>query len=169
MRRQGKTISSKATEQTQASVKEVKGNAGGLNNLNKLNKPNKNLAPAQVVKIQMEALQHNDAPHPNAGIETTFAFASPENKQATGPLEHFITIVKAPAYLPMLNCKSVTYDPIMVDGETAKQRVHIVAADGTSITYLFMLSRQTDGPFAGCWMNDGCVREEAAAPDPREA
>ena len=152
MQRQGKTVSSKTA----------------LNERNNLNKPNKNLTPAQVVKIQMEALQHNDAPHRDAGIETTFAFASPENKQATGPLEHFITIVKAPAYLPMLNCKSITYDAITVDGDEAKQRVHIVAADGTAITYMFMLSRQTDGPYTGCWMNDGCVREEAVAPDPRE-
>ncbi len=129
---------------------------------NKPNKnlPNKNMTPAQVVRTQMEALQHNDTPHADAGIETTFAFASPENKLATGPLEHFIGIVKAPAYLPMLNCKSVTYDPIVIDGDTAKQRVHIVGADGTRGVYVFLLSRQTDGPFAGCWMNDGCIREE---------
>ncbi len=127
--------------------------------LNK-NLPNKNLTPAQVVRTQMEALQHNDTPHRDAGIETTFAFASPDNKQATGPLDHFIGIVKAPAYLPMLNCKSIAYDPIAIEGDTAKQRVHIVGADGTRGVYVFLLSRQTDGPFAGCWMNDGCIREE---------
>ena len=33
---------------------------------------------------------------------------------------------------------------------------------------MFLLSRQTDEPYTGCWMNDGCVREEAVAPDPRE-
>ena len=125
--------------------------------------PNKHLTPEQVVKIQMEALQHNDTPAPDAGIATTFDFASPQNKQATGPLDHFALIVKSPAYARMLNCKKITYDPILVEDEKAQQRVHIVAADGSKITYIFMLSLQKDGPFAGCWMNDGCVRDDSDA------
>lgn len=129
--------------------------------------PSKLLTPAQVVRIQMEALQHNDVPRPDSGIATTFAFASPENRQTTGPLEHFAQIVKAPAYLPMLNCKRVTYDTIVVEGEKAQQRVHIVAADGSHITYIFMLSRQADGVYAGCWMNDGCIRDNSDTQDHR--
>jgi len=124
-------------------------------------RPDKRLTPDQVVKFQMEALQHNDVPKPDSGIATTFAFASPQNRLATGPLDHFTQIVKAPAYLPMLNCKKITYDPIMIEDESAQQRVHIIAADGSRIAYIFMLSRQKDGPYAGCWMNDGCVREDS--------
>ncbi|HLJ57146.1 MAG TPA: DUF4864 domain-containing protein [Chthonomonadaceae bacterium] len=123
--------------------------------------PSKSLTPEQVVKIQMEALQHNDAPEKDAGIAKTFDFASPQNKQATGPLDHFAQIVKSAAYLPMLNCKSVTYDPIEIMAGRAAQRVHVVAADGSRITYVFELSLQTEGEFEGCWMNDGCIREES--------
>ncbi len=130
--------------------------------------PDKRYTPADVVKIQMEALQHNDMPKADAGIATVFAFASPGNREYTGPLAHFIQIVRAPAYLPMLNCKSITYDTIVMgeNGDTAKQRVHIVAADGTRIAYLFLLSIQTDGQYAGCWMNDGCVRDTAPVAAP---
>ncbi len=124
-------------------------------------RPNRQLRPDQVVKIQMSALQHNDVPKPDTGITTTFAFASPQNRLATGPLSHFTEIVKAPAYFPMLNCKTVTYELISINGDTAQQRVHIVSANGERITYVFMLSRQQDGVYAGCWMNDGCVRDDA--------
>lgn len=132
------------------------------------NRPDKRLTPDQVVKMQMQALQHNDTPKPDSGIATTFLFASPDNKRATGPLDHFAQIVKSEAYLPMLNCKSITYDPVLIDGDMAEQRVHIVSANGAHIAYVFRLSRQTDGAFAGCWMNDGCVREQSAAPTIRD-
>ena len=126
-------------------------------------RPDKRLTPDQVVKIQMEALQHNDVPKPDSGIATTFAFASPQNKSVTGPLDHFALIVKGPAYLPMLNCRKITYDKVVIDGDTARQRVHIVAADNTRITYVFELSLQKDGAYAGCWMNDGCIRDDSEA------
>jgi hypothetical protein len=124
-------------------------------------RPDKRLTPEQVVRFQMEALQHNDVPKPDSGIAITFGFASPENRQATGPLEHFTQIVKSPAYLPMLTCKKIVYEPVVTNGETASQRVRIIAADGARITYVFLLSLQKEGEYAGCWMNDGCVRDDA--------
>ena len=158
MRRQGHKTGSAASKD--AAPLAAGQSANGKANAAVSGRPSKNMTPGQVVRTQMEALQHNDTPHADAGIETTFAFASPENKQATGPLEHFIGIVKAPAYLPMLNCKSVAYDAAVISGDTARQRVHIVAANGARRDYVFMLSRQAAGPFAGCWMNDGCVPAE---------
>jgi hypothetical protein len=49
--------------------------------------PRPELSPEQVVQYQAEALQHNDEPKTDAGIERAFRFASPSNKQMTGPLE----------------------------------------------------------------------------------
>ena len=120
--------------------------------------------PDKIVSaVETIAAPAADTPKPDAGIATTFDFASPQNKQATGPLDHFTLIVKSPGYLPMLNCKKITYDPVIIDGDSAQQRVHIVAADGSKIAYVFLLSLQKDGPFAGCWMNDGCVRDDSDA------
>ena len=59
--------------------------------------PKPELTPEQVVEIQVEALRKNDVPTPDAGIATTFRFASPGNRKVTGPLERFAPIVKAPA------------------------------------------------------------------------
>src|SRR3984957_18998229 len=69
-------------------------------------KPKPELSPEQVVQYQAEALQHNDEPKPDAGIERAFRFASPSNKQVTGPVENFARIVKSPAYAPLLNNES---------------------------------------------------------------
>jgi hypothetical protein len=70
--------------------------------------PSPNLSPVEVVRIQVEALEKNDVPHPNRGIEIAFRFASPENKRATGPLERFIQMVSSPAYRPLLNHSGFT-------------------------------------------------------------
>ncbi|HSY80300.1 MAG TPA: hypothetical protein VK807_00975, partial [Gemmatimonadaceae bacterium] len=51
--------------------------------------PTPSLSPNQVVEIVLTALQHNDNPQPDAGIATTFEFASPANRLETGPLQRF--------------------------------------------------------------------------------
>lgn len=114
--------------------------------------PNPNLSPEEVVKIQVEALKHND--EEDRGIEITFRFASPANRQATGPLPRFIRMVKNPAYKPMLNHKLAEYDPIEISGNTATQRVTIIDSNGNATVYLFTLSKQVDAACEGCWMTD---------------
>lgn len=120
--------------------------------LNDQLQPDSELSPEDVVKIQVEALQHNDSQ--DRGIELTFRFASPTNKQVTGPLNRFIRLVKDPAYRPMLNHKLAEYDPIKVSGDTATQRVTIIGQDGQAAVYLFELSKQDIASCSGCWMTD---------------
>ena len=43
-------------------------------------KPNNGIEPYQVVKIQLRGLKDNDKPYDNAGIEQTWEFAHPNNK-----------------------------------------------------------------------------------------
>ena len=43
-------------------------------------KPNNGIEPYQVVKIQLRSLKNNDEPFKNAGIEQTWEFAHPNNK-----------------------------------------------------------------------------------------
>ena len=56
--------------------------------------PDPSLSPQDVVSIQIEALQNNDTPYEDRGIEITFNFASPTNKRVTGPLERFKVMVR---------------------------------------------------------------------------
>ena len=129
-------------------------------------KPSPALAPERVVAIQLDALQHNDTPSPDFGIETTFAFASPANRVATGPFDRFARLVKAPAYRPMLNFVRAELGPMRVEGDQARQRVTVVTAGGRRVSYIFLLSRQQGGTYAGCWMTDGVTRVNDAAPLP---
>jgi hypothetical protein len=48
--------------------------------------PNNSILPAEVVKIQLEALMNNDNKFEDSGIEQTWNFAHPNNKKNTGPL-----------------------------------------------------------------------------------
>jgi hypothetical protein len=117
--------------------------------------PNPNLSPEEVVRIQVEALQAND--ETNKGIEITFRFASPANKQVTGPLNRFVRLVQNPTYRPMLNHKSARYDPIEISDNKARQRVTIIAANGKATVYIFELTKQTSPGCSGCWMTDSVI------------
>lgn len=52
----------------------------------------------EVVRTQVEALGENDTPYEGAGIEAAFNFASPRNKEATGPLDRFRRLFDTPVY-----------------------------------------------------------------------
>src|SRR5690242_5340132 len=81
--------------------------------------PSPKLSPDQVVGIVLKALQANDKK--DSGIATTFRFASPANTRVTGPLSHFIPMVKSPAYRPMLNFKRVVRGKIQRSGDQARE------------------------------------------------
>lgn len=122
--------------------------------------PSPDLSPAEVVRIQVEALGHNDVPYENAGIEIAFRFASPANKIATGPLDRFIQLVGNPIYRPMLDHREAQYGEIEVKENQALQPVILTAKNGERVGYLFVLSKQEGGPYDACWMTDSVVRFE---------
>lgn len=130
--------------------------------------PSSELSPEQVVQFQITALQHNDDPKPDSGIERTFRFASPSNKEITGPLEHFVQIVRAPAYLPLINSLSSSVVGVVLTEEHAEVAVEVVGSGGQKFRYLFVLTKQSDGALAGCWMTDSVIPVETDKSSPGE-
>lgn len=122
-------------------------------------RPDPSLTPTDVVRIQLDALKANDELAGDAGIATVFQFASPANRSITGPLDRFIDLVKTPEYRPMLNHRHAEAGPLVTSGDLAEQRVRITSAAGDEVTYVFVLSRQRAGAYAGCWMTEGVLRE----------
>lgn len=116
--------------------------------------PRPDMSPEQVVQYQVSALQHNDDPVPDAGIERAFRFASPKNKEITGPLARFAQIVKGPAYSSLLHCLSSSVVGSNATAGTAAVYVRTVIPSGHGVAYVFILSRQTEGEYANCWMTD---------------
>ena len=128
-----------------------------------LPQPSPDLSPEEVVRVQLGALQHNDEPFENAGVETAFLFASPANKRVTGPLGRFALLFDTPAYRPMIDHASAEYGAFEVRGNAAQGSVILSTPGGERVGYMFTLSKQT-GEFGGAWMTDGVRRFEAPQP-----
>jgi hypothetical protein len=116
--------------------------------------PRADLAAEDVVGIVINALAKNDQPFPDAGIATTFAFASPGNKANTGPLEKFTRMVKSHPYAVMVNHVASDFSEVVRVGDDAYQLVALTGLDGSGVVFAFRLSRQLDGEFEGMWMTD---------------
>ena len=117
--------------------------------------PEPELKPNDVVRLQLLAMQQND--DSDFGIEVTFRFASPSNKIQTGPLKRFISLVRNPSYLPLLNHSNATFLELTVEEDFAVQDVIITTSKGERIGYRFRLSIQKGPLYPGCWMTDSVV------------
>jgi hypothetical protein len=120
--------------------------------------PSPDLAPKEVVKTILDALEKNNAN--DSGIKTAWKFASPANQKATGPLQRFIPMVKNPAYGALLNHKSAKIREIAVKDDQAAELVTLTDSAGNSAYFVFQLSKQTDAACKDCWMTDGVFRVE---------
>jgi len=116
--------------------------------------PNTHLQPEDVVEIVLDALANNDTPYTDAGIETTFNFASPSNKSQTGPLEQFAVMIKGPVYGVMVGHKSHELIETVVNNSRAYQLVRLITAGGVAAHFAFRLGLQPDGEFKGMWMTE---------------
>ena len=119
-----------------------------------LPQPSRLHQPADVVRIVMEALANNDEPFTDAGIATTFAFASPGNRVNTGPLEKFSRMVRNPVYGIMIDHVEREFSEVVITGNQAYQMVKVTGASGAQTIFAFRLSQQADGRFEGMWMTD---------------
>lgn len=122
--------------------------------------PSPDLEPDEVVKIQLDALQNDDLTPDNAGVRAAFRFASPENREQTGPIDRFIRLVKNPLYTPLIGFERAEVGIMLILGDYAQQRVRVMNAKKGAATYVFTLSRQYAAPYEGCWMTDNVVREK---------
>ena len=121
--------------------------------------PNPALSPGEVIRIQLEALRHNDGQ--DRGIAVAFRFASPANRASTGPLSRFIPMIKEGPYALMLDFRDAVYGPVETVSDRARQRVTLTGARA-SMTYWFYLSRQSEPPYVDCWMTDAVYIEPTA-------
>ena len=120
--------------------------------------PQPRLAPGEVIRTVVEALQNRNSPSPNAGIFMVYQFASPANRVNTGPYGNFLRLVKLPPFVPLFSGHADSYSPLIVEGNRAEQKVRYRVAGGV-VWFLFVVSQQTSqqtrGRCTGCWMVDG--------------
>ncbi len=119
-----------------------------------LPRPEASFQPEDVVKIVIKALADNDNPYPDAGIETTFNFASPANKINTGPFERFASMVKGPIFGVMLNHKKSEFSEVVQVEGRAYQMVRLLTRDNQEVHFAFRLGLQPEGEFKVMWMTE---------------
>lgn len=120
--------------------------------------PKPSMKPQEVVDLQMKAMQKNDYPYENHGIEIAYRFASPENKENTGPIERFTGMVNNEIYRSLLNARQYGLDAIEIEGDIAVQKVTLIDEEDQPVVYFFQLSRQKEGSYKDCWLTDSVVR-----------
>jgi hypothetical protein len=114
--------------------------------------PDPALSPAEVVEIQLTALQANDTPEADAGIARTWAFAHPDNKRVTGLLPRFTQMIKGPQYQILLDHRSHEIKEVSRTDDRADFAVTVTSQTGEVVGYRWSVAKVADGENAGAWM-----------------
>ena len=116
-------------------------------------KPNSNIKPSEVVKIQLLGLQNNNKVFNDSGIEQTWNFAHPMNKQATGPLDRFKEMLKSNNYQMMINHISHTITQVRRGDDWVQFEVIILDKEKIYHKFNWQVEKFTeDGPLKDCWL-----------------
>ena len=107
--------------------------------------PNPDIAPAEVIAIQLNGLQYNDTPETDAGIRQTWAFAHPRNRAMTGPLPRFANMLKGPGYDMMLNHASHQIVPANSGNGWRQFDVFMEAGNGQVLQFSWIVEKVTEG------------------------
>ena len=116
-------------------------------------KPNSNIKPSEVVKIQLLGLQNNNKVFNDSGIEQTWNFAHPMNKQATGPLDRFKEMLKSNNYQMMINHISHTITQVRRGDDWVQFEVIILDKEKIYHKFNWQVEKFIDdGPLKDCWL-----------------
>ena len=119
-------------------------------------KPDPSISAKDVISIQLKALQINNSPFEDAGIEQTWEFAHPNNRKYTGPLNNFIRMLKNPSYSMMLD--HLEHNIIPVEGEETVSYYFVELTDINGKKYGFEWTVEKvieNGKYKDCWMTIG--------------
>ena len=116
-------------------------------------KPSPSINPNEVVSIQLQALQNNNTPYENAGIEQTWEFAHPSNRQYTGPLANFTLMMYSPSYSIMLEHQSHKIIPVEENDTLAFYFIELIDKTGNQFGFEWILKKVLiEGDYNNCWM-----------------
>lgn len=124
------------------------------NEVANLTKPSPDLAPEQVVRIQVDALANSDDP---LSVLQCMVFASPQNRIVTGPVARFGLMMRASPFNVFRDARSVLVG--RAEFPEGRARVLVTVVDGKSRPHAFVwvLAPQTVPPFSDCWMTEGVM------------
>ena len=119
-------------------------------------KPDPSISPKEVISIQLIALQNNDLPFNDAGIEQTWEFAHPDNRAFTGPLDNFIRMLKNPSYVMMIDHLEHKIIPVEEQEMNSYYFVELIDSNGKKFGFEWTVEKvNQNGKFKDCWMTVG--------------
>ena len=130
--------------------------------------PSPALSPSQVVTAQLEGLRREPrtGAGPGPGVLAAWAFASPGNRAATGPVQRFAALLRTPAYAGLLGHRAAQLGPATERDDDARLEVLVLTADDCALGFTWVLSRRRSPPHDGCWLTDGVLRHPDAGDRP---
>ena len=127
-------------------------------------KPDSSIKPIDVISIQLSALQKNDIPFDNAGIAQTWEFAHPFNRNYTGPLDNFTSMMYSPSYVIMLNHEYHNIIFLSQDDQQAFYFIELTDKFGNQFGFKWTLKKVlSEGDYQNCWMTIGVSRPMSLA------
>ena len=122
-------------------------------------KPNPSISAKDVILIQLKALQTNNLPFEDAGIEQTWEFAHPNNRKFTGPLNNFIRMIKNPSYSMMIDHLEHNIIPVEEQENSSYYFVELTDVNGKIYGFEWTVEKVSEnGEFKDCWMTVGVSR-----------
>lgn len=126
-------------------------------------RPNCLRPPGLVIHIQVAALASDEPVYDR--INTTWQFSSARTSpDGSGPPASFIRSLQS-AYQPLFETRAVSYGALQTGtaGRIAYRSVTVRTASGTT-AYNWTVSKQSGGPYDGCWMTDTVLPGETESP-----
>ena len=119
-------------------------------------KPDPTISAKDVILIQLKALQINNSPFDDAGIEQTWEFAHPKNRKFTGPLNNFIRMIKNPSYSMMIDHLEHNIIPVEEQETSSYYFVELTDFNGKKYGFEWTVEKVSEnGEFKDCWMTVG--------------
>ena len=116
-------------------------------------KPQADLLPEEVISIQLTALQNNNYPYINFGIEQTWELAHPSNRQYTGSLSNFIKMMYSDSYSIMINHKKHNINLVEQEVNISFFLVELVDKTDNKFKFQWIVEKVLmDGVLKNCWM-----------------
>lgn len=112
-------------------------------------------SPEQVVTLQVNALVESEM-YPER-IAVCYGLASPNNRQVTGPLDRFASMVRTIPYDQFIGALETQVGKAEIQEGFANILVSGISKTRQPFAYRFLLSKQTIEPFTDCWMTDTVI------------
>ncbi len=113
----------------------------------------------QLLLTLLQALQRNDQPSPDCGIDHVFDLASERMRAAVGDLASFRRAFHNDRYAPLLEHRQHAVEALEQRGDRARATVSVAGADGVPVRYVVAMGRARQGDRTGAWLVHGMVRE----------